>query len=77
MAWRILYLRALIDSELAKNDYQVSPRCEEALARTDEDLLRPKGRFCRVASHKRSHRNISANAVVGAGHAKLKVLTSA
>jgi len=29
--WRILYLRALIDSELAKNDFRVSPRCEEAL----------------------------------------------
>ncbi|MGO8732430.1 MAG: hypothetical protein ACLQVM_06540 [Terriglobia bacterium] len=29
--WRILYLRALIDSELAGNDYRVSSRCEEAL----------------------------------------------
>ena len=29
--WRILYLRALIDNELVKNDYRVSPRCEEAL----------------------------------------------
>jgi hypothetical protein len=28
--WRIFYLRALIDSELAKNNYQISPRCEEA-----------------------------------------------
>ena len=29
--WRILYLRALIDSELGKNDFRVSRRCEEAL----------------------------------------------
>ena len=29
--WRILYLRALIDVELAKNDYRVSPRCEQAM----------------------------------------------
>jgi hypothetical protein len=29
--WRIFYLRALIDSELVKNDYQVSPRCERAM----------------------------------------------
>ena len=29
--WRILYLRALIDSELVRNDYRVSSRCEEAL----------------------------------------------
>jgi hypothetical protein len=29
--WRILYLRALIDDELVKNDFRVSPRCEEAL----------------------------------------------
>jgi hypothetical protein len=28
--WRILYLRALIDSELAKNDFRISDRCEEA-----------------------------------------------
>jgi hypothetical protein len=28
--WRILYLRALIDDELVKNDFRVSPRCEEA-----------------------------------------------
>ena len=29
--WRILYLRALIDDELVKNNFRVSPRCEEAL----------------------------------------------
>lgn len=29
--WRILYLRALIDNELANNDFRVSSRCEEAL----------------------------------------------
>ena len=29
--WRILYLRALIDDELVKNDFGVSPRCEQAL----------------------------------------------
>lgn len=29
--WRILYLRALIDNELANNDFRVSTRCEEAL----------------------------------------------
>jgi len=29
--WQILYLRALIDDELVKNDYRVSPRCEQAL----------------------------------------------
>jgi len=29
--WRILYLRALIDSELVRNDFRVSPRCEEAM----------------------------------------------
>jgi hypothetical protein len=29
--WRIFYLRALIDSELVKYDYQISPRCEQAL----------------------------------------------
>jgi hypothetical protein len=29
--WRILYLRALIDDELVKNDFRVSPRCEQAL----------------------------------------------
>ena len=29
--WRILYLRALVDDELAKNDFRVSPRCEQAL----------------------------------------------
>jgi hypothetical protein len=29
--WRILYLRALIDGELVKNDFEVSPRCEQAL----------------------------------------------
>jgi len=29
--WRILYLRALIDSELVKNNYQVSPRCQQAM----------------------------------------------
>lgn len=29
--WRILYLRALIDSELVKNDFRVSSRCEEAM----------------------------------------------
>ena len=28
--WRVLYLRALIDSELARNDFQVSTRCEQA-----------------------------------------------
>ena len=28
--WRILYLRAVIDSELAGNDFKVSPRCEKA-----------------------------------------------
>ena len=29
--WRILYLRALIDDELVKNNFRVSPRCEQAL----------------------------------------------
>jgi hypothetical protein len=29
--WRILYLRALVDDELVKNDFRVSPRCEQAL----------------------------------------------
>ena len=29
--WRIFYLRALIDSELMKNDFRISGRCEEAL----------------------------------------------
>jgi hypothetical protein len=29
--WRILYLRALVDNELVKNDFRVSPRCERAL----------------------------------------------
>jgi hypothetical protein len=29
--WRILYLRALIDSELVKNNFEVSPRGEQAL----------------------------------------------
>jgi hypothetical protein len=29
--WRILYLRALVDSELARDNYQISPRCEAAL----------------------------------------------
>jgi hypothetical protein len=29
--WQILYLRALIDDELVKNDYRVSPGCEQAL----------------------------------------------
>jgi len=29
--WRILYLRALIDDELAKNDFHVSPHAEQAL----------------------------------------------
>jgi len=29
--WRILYLRALIDDELVKNDFRVSPRSEQAL----------------------------------------------
>jgi len=28
--WRILYLRALIDRELVRNDFRVSSRCEEA-----------------------------------------------
>jgi hypothetical protein len=28
--WRILYLRGLIDSELAQHDFYVSPRCEAA-----------------------------------------------
>jgi hypothetical protein len=29
--WRIFYLRALVDSELARDNYQISPRCEAAL----------------------------------------------
>lgn len=29
--WRILYLRARIDDELARNDFRVSPPCEQAL----------------------------------------------
>jgi len=29
--WRILYLRALVDDELVKNNFQVSPRCDDAL----------------------------------------------
>ena len=29
--WRILYLRALVDDELVKNNFQVSPRCDYAL----------------------------------------------
>jgi hypothetical protein len=30
--WRVLYLRGLIDYELLKHQFQVSERCEEALA---------------------------------------------
>lgn len=29
--WRILYLRALVDDELVRNDFRVSARCEQAL----------------------------------------------
>jgi hypothetical protein len=34
--WRILYLRALIDFELAHNDFSLSDRCEEALRELTE-----------------------------------------
>lgn len=34
--WRILYLRALIDDELVKNDFYVSPRCENAFEQLTE-----------------------------------------
>jgi hypothetical protein len=34
--WRVLYLRALVDAELAQHGFAISPRCDEAL----EELAR-------------------------------------
>jgi hypothetical protein len=44
--WRVLYLRALIDSELVKNDYRVSGRCEEAFQELTKIYYAQRALFC-------------------------------
>jgi len=59
--WRILYLRALIDSELARNDFRVSARCEEALEELSKLYHASKAPFSEAPPTKESIEKLRKN----------------